>query len=287
MQSFLFDPATTTFSPPDGGGFVDSHKSSYLSTSTSIHEDALLNGDYEILTTNYGWMNKTNPPGPSRRKLTAELFRTILTHPKYNASAWEDLSLRPDPKRRVVIFLDRDTCMERNYPNYGVDWTHDNINLDIHAQPGERIMRAFRINCQFIKRAAESLVLMANPHSRMVIFDCGTGHDGSRLKEFCEDNANSKLQQRLGGGWGKNVLTNDQVIITRYDIRKADARPESDIGLPAPAIKSVMSTPHERYWINRCDSSTKGTACSPFKGREGTGGIDWKPWTMDEMSTCG
>lgn len=224
----------------------ESDKSSYF---PSDKDD-----DYEIVTTNYGWRGD-NPPGPSRRKLTAEFFNAILSHPRYNSSAWRDLEEHPDPSRRVVAFLDIDTCMESNYPNYGVEWTHNNINLDIPAQPGERILRSARMNCKLIKRAAESPVLTANEHSRLIVLDCGTGHPGSRLKDLCEDNPSFKLQQKLGGGWG-NVLDNEQVILGYYGIPRADARP-NDIGLPAPAIKSVTLEPHERYSLQNCHNTSR------------------------------
>jgi len=198
----------------------------------------------------------TNPSGHSRRKLTGEFFNAILSHPKHNASAWADLEQNPDPNRRVVAFMDIDTCLESNYPTYGITWTHNNVNLDINARPGERIFRILKHACVHIKRAAESPVLTANKESRLILLDCGTGYPGRWLKDFCDNRTDTNKNFKFGGGWG-NVLDNDQVIIAYTGITKADARPV-DIGLPIPAIMPVTLMPHERYWIHHCHDNNRG-----------------------------
>ena len=211
-------------------------------------------GEYEVVTTDYGWNSPTVSP-PTRRILTGEFYRAILEHPRYNATAWSDLHEHPDPSRRVVAFMDVDTCMESNYPTYGVKWTHDNVNLEINAIPGERIQRSLRYACGHVRRAFESPALSANPDSRLVILDCGTGYPGSWIKDLCDNSTNPDSNKKFGGGWVGNrgdPLQSAQLVIAYFGITKDEAR-ATDIGLPAPAIKPVELGVHERYAVENCE----------------------------------
>ena len=118
---------------------------------------------FEIVTTDYGWTSHAKK-NSSRRIVTGEFFRSILAHPRYNASAnWSDLEKHPDPSRRLIIFMDVDTCLEMNYPIYGnKDWR---VNME-DGHP-DRVWNAlFEDNCPLIARASNSPALLANPHSR-------------------------------------------------------------------------------------------------------------------------
>ena len=160
-------------------------------------------GEYEVVTTDYGWNSPTVSP-PTRRILTGEFYRAILEHPRYNATAWSDLHEHPDPSRRVVAFMDVDTCMESNYPTYGVKWTHDNVNLEINAIPGERIQRSLRYACGHVRRAFESPALSANPDSRLVILDCGTGYP-ARGSKICATTRRTPTLTRSSVGAGSET----------------------------------------------------------------------------------
>ena len=72
---------------------------------------------YEIVTTNYGWTT-TASKNFTRRILSGEFFRAVLSHPNYNKSAWQDLEEHPDPTRKLAIFLDVDTCLENILPMF-------------------------------------------------------------------------------------------------------------------------------------------------------------------------
>ena len=113
-----------------------------------------------------------------------------------------------------------------------------------------------------LKKAAESPALKANPHSRLVILDCGNG-PWYRLLDVCGAQSSSKIN---GGGWG-DLLNNTQVILAYYDARTHEAR-SWDIGLPPPAVKAVTLTPHELLWLETCKPNRRYYLYS-FQGRGG------------------
>ena len=123
---------------------------------------------YEIVTTNYGW---TTPGGKtfSRHILTGEFFRAVLSHPHYNGTSWADLEQNPDPTRQVIAFMDIDTCLEVNYPTYGMNWW---TNMDSNHTGTTSFIGFLYESCDYLHRAATSPVLLANPDSRLMLLDC-------------------------------------------------------------------------------------------------------------------
>ena len=223
-----------------------SQSSLSLVSSVSSFSSTYNENEFEIVTTNYGWRTK-NAEHFSRTKLTNEWFNSVRSHPRYNATAWEDLHTHPDPSRRIVAFMDIDTCMEHNYPEYGEKDGHGfKHNMDIFVS-GEKFYSIVEKSCRYIKLAAESPALSANKDSRLVLIDCGTG-PWHRLIDMCKTGADA----RNHGGWG-NLLENEQVIIAYYGVRKEDVRP-IDIGLPPPAVKPINLTAGEREKIASCQS---------------------------------
>lgn len=190
--------------------------------------------DYEIVTTNYGWTT------PARKNfsshiVTSEFFQSVQSHPRYNSSAWQDLEERPDPNRKVVAFLDVDTCFELNYPTYlggRRDWW---VNYDMnHLVTGGRT-DFLHESCKYIDRALHSPALLSNPASRLVLLDC-SGNEGYNLRRVCGPKAN---------------FSSGQLVVAYTSIRKSVAR-EADIGLPPPAIKPVYLSPIQKYLLRTC-----------------------------------
>lgn len=102
--------------------------------STTPNTDAQYHGiDYEITTTNYGW-NTPQSSSFSRRILSGEFFNATLAHRRYNASAWSDLHINPDPNRMIIAFMDIDTCIELNYPIYGAQ------NWKVNVESGHPVL---------------------------------------------------------------------------------------------------------------------------------------------------
>ena len=230
-----------------------SSSSSYIFTNTNPghHDDT----NYEIVTTNYGWKS-SNPTAHSQRKVSQEFFNAILSHPKYNASAsWDELEQQshPDPNRRLIIFLDIDTCMENNYPIYGKTFE---VNMAINVT-GEKWHGILSNACEYIWRVSNSPALTANKHNRFILLDCGNG-PWYRLFDVCGIKATKALPYQL-------KFNNTQTIIANYGIRKDEAR-SWDIGLPAPAVKNIELAAHERLWVQTC---TKRPYIFSFQGRGG------------------
>eukprot|EP00581_Thalassiosira_minuscula_P011638 CAMPEP_0183717536 /NCGR_PEP_ID=MMETSP0737-20130205/11131_1 /TAXON_ID=385413 /ORGANISM="Thalassiosira miniscula, Strain CCMP1093" /LENGTH=465 /DNA_ID=CAMNT_0025947003 /DNA_START=127 /DNA_END=1524 /DNA_ORIENTATION=+ len=229
-------------------------------------KDGKIDTNYEIITTHFGWTS-SNAAQFSRRKISAEFFSAVTSHPHYNATAsWTELNAGvdghgPDPSRRFVIFLDVDTCIENNYPTYGISWNQGDENKDIVVK-GENWYSILDKSCKYIKRVASSPALLANPHSRLVLLDCGNG-PFYNLKDMCGPQSNSRENE---GGWGEDLLNNTQVIIAYYGMPKAYAR-DVDIGLPPPAIKSVQLQPHELLEFASCKEQRQ--YLFTFSGRGG------------------
>ena len=219
-------------------------------TSMPAHEHVLSSTDYEVVTTNYGW---TTPASKTflRRILSGEFFRAILSHPKYNATAWQDLENHPDPSRKLAVFLDVDTCMDLNYPIYGsaevnVEKDHPlKRNAKWHDLPGA---------CEYIQRAAQSPALRANPDSKLVL-DCS----GSRRHHYLHNICRWIFEK-----------PNYQVVLAYTSIRRNQGGYRS-IGLPPPAIKPINLTIYKRNSIQTCKERKY---IFSFQGNADRGGRD-------------
>ena len=243
--------ARIVFEPTVGGEFVQpaimaGQESRRLGASASSA------GYYEVVTTNYGW-NTPQSASFSRRILGGELFNATLAHPRYNASAWADLEVNPDPERRIIAFMDVETCIESNYPVYGAaDWK---VNVEPgHPELTKSIVRIVPESCQYIKKAANSPALKANPDSRLVVLDC-SGVEKVRIRHACSHDP--------------EIFKNDQVIVVAYmSVEKSGLRPFFDVGVVPPAIKPIDLTIAEREAIQSCE---KRKYLFSFQGRRGFG----------------
>ena len=201
---------------------------------------------YEIVTTNYGW-NTPAWSNFSRRIVTGEFFNATLSHDMYNSSAWAHLEQHPDSSRRVVAFMDIDTCLELNYPNYGVNWWS---NVEKEYLVHEKFKDVVVKSCDYLKKAATSPALLANPDSRLVVLDC-SGARRLYLMNVC--------------GQDKSIFANDQVIIAYLSVKELDIRSSIDVGLPPPALKPIHLPAYERYQLQICQ---KRKYLFSFQGRE-------------------
>lgn len=138
--------------------------------STTSNTDTQYHGiDYEITTTNYGW-NTPQSSSFSRRILSGEFFNATLAHRRYNASAWSDLHINPDPNRMIIAFMDIDTCIESNYPIYGAQNWKVNVESG-HPVLGKSIVSLPAESCEYLRRAVSSPALRSHPDSRLILLD--------------------------------------------------------------------------------------------------------------------
>jgi len=190
---------------------------------------------YEIVTTNYGWTT-TASKNFTRRILSGEFFRAVLSHPNYNKSAWQDLEEHPDPTRKLAIFLDVDTCLENNYPTYVSRKWWFNVEKD-HPARGDFKSHILE-SCQYIKRAAQSPALLANPDSKLVLIDC-SGSRRFHLVRVCKKEFEEIYSHQ------------HQIVVAYMSIARKEAL-EVDVGLPPPAIKPINLTSEEVISVNEC-----------------------------------
>jgi len=205
---------------------------------------------YEIVTTNYGWTTPASNNFP-RHILTGEFFRAVLSHPQYNATSWADLEQNPDPTRQIVAFMDVDTCLEVNYPTYGMNWW---TNIETNHPTTNGFVGFLYDSCDYLHRAATSPALLANPESRLILLDCS----GSR--QFFLANVCRRIP---------SVFDNPQVVVAYMSAHERDIRQNHDVGLPPPAIKPNNLTSVDRSQITSCQQQRR--YLFSFQGRGGYG----------------
>mmetsp|Transcript_39215 Transcript_39215/g.82008 ORF Transcript_39215/g.82008 Transcript_39215/m.82008 type:complete len:439 (-) Transcript_39215:228-1544(-) len=233
------------------------HKNQQLITSSTATTSLSSNPkyEYEVVTTNYGWDTPSGGTNFSRRILTGEFYNATRAHKHYNASAWSDLTIHPDPTRRIIAFMDIDTCLELNYPHYGGrDWWK---NLE-KGVVGEKFHDIVGNSCKYLHHAVTSQALLANPKSRLILLDC-SGAKRFYLQHVCSENGYPAIFQH------------DQLIVAYMSVEKSTTRRETrtnvDVGLPPPAIKPASLNKLDRYAIQFCH---KRTYLFSFQGRTGT-----------------
>ena len=220
--------------------------------------------DYEVVATDYGWTTKASE-NFTRTIVMGEFFRALLSHENYNRSAWQDLEKHPDPSRKLAVFLDIDTCLEFNYPTYQAKRWWDNMEKDHPATGG--FLNHITESCQYIQRAAKSPALLANPASKLVLFDC-SGSPRYYLSNVCGKGSGDFLQ----------ALDSPQVVTAYISVARKHAR-SVDIGLPPPAIKPINLTSEERISINKC---SKRKYLFSFQGNPGHGRDQMEEFNGDD-----
>lgn len=217
--------------------FLDPNRKLPLPSSTTITSSSSYYDEesYEIATTNFGW-NTPSGNSFSRRIVSGEFFNATLAHPRYNASAWADLDAHPDPKRKIIAFMDVDTSIETNYPIYAPPNWKKNVEKT-HPVHGRSAMLSAEL-CTYIKRAVESPALKANLDSRLVLVDAADAAK-FQLRSVCRN--------------VPNIFDNPQVIIAYYSARRESVRPMHDVGIPPPAIKTYNLTTSDRDAIQSCE----------------------------------
>jgi hypothetical protein len=187
-----------------------------------------------LMLTNFGWNHPNTTMGLEfyRSLRSRELVQGIINHPWFHPTAWEDInSGRLMLIRNVTyyVFLDRETCMEGNYPYYGKGHDH---NRDVVAGRGDCCYR----DHHFVPEVMNSTV-MSSPHAYYILFDCcGLGP----IREFRKD-------RELYSG-PKLIL----VSLSAYRDTKDELH--QDLGLPPPALQKCNLTEQQRYQIMTCDA---------------------------------
>ena len=123
-----------------------------------------------LLLTSFGWNNPNQTYGIAlyRGLRTLELYEGIVNHPWFHPTAWDDINsgkMHISNSTRYYVFLDFETCGERNYPRYG-----HGIWANRDKEGGRGIEDPTR---ELIFELLPQSKVMHAPHSKCVFFECG------------------------------------------------------------------------------------------------------------------
>jgi Exostosin family len=200
-----------------------------------------------LMLTNFGWNHPNTTIGLEfyRSLRSRELVEAIINHPWFHPTAWEDINsgkLLQIPNVTYYVFLDRETCLEGNYPYYGKGHV---INRDAIAGRGDCCYR----DHHFVSQVMNSTV-MSSPHSYYILFDCcGLGP----IREFRKD-------RELYPG-PKLVF----VSLSAY--RAAGSKLQQELGLPPPALQTCNLTEQQRNQIMTCDAENNRKYLLTYSGQ--------------------
>jgi Exostosin family len=206
----------------------------------------------QITVTNYGWFHPDPQVGINVPRCLAmkDFTEAVIAHDRFNASAWHDLELQPDPKSPIIAFLDIDTCRLRHWPKF-----HGHFALSSDREGGRQPMTTwdlgtFRKDCTIIKRALRSPALSA-PDSRLVVLSCYTD-DKKNIPCLRADRNTSGIFSKL--------------VVGHMSAHKNHTHPH-DFGLPPWPVKSVSLNSSQFTDIQTCRNTFRDKLFS-FHGRK-------------------
>jgi hypothetical protein len=157
-----------------------------------------------LLITNYAW----NHPNQSyaiqqyRGIRSAELYEGIVNHIWFHPRGWEEIQSGNSPclllmknvnVTRCYLFLDFETCMEKNYPRYG----HGHfVNRDTSAAAGNRGMELPNQREYFQRLLFQEPMLWNLSNLVIVVWDC-RGLGPSRFHQALRQDAPNPQKPRL------------------------------------------------------------------------------------------
>ena len=223
-----------------------------LQSEEQVHQHSGVDTLRQITFTNYGWFHPNPKLGIKvPRCLAMKHFDgAVVSHDRYNASAWHDLEQHPDPNRPIIAFLDIDTCRLLHWPKFGGDFTISFDREGGRPPQGSWTSKAFREDCVVIEQALRSPALSA-PDSRLVVLSC--------YEENLEDIPCLRADRNTSGIFSK-------LIVGHMSAHKNQTHPH-DFGLPPWPVKTVALNSKQLEDIQTCRNSSRDLLFS-FHGRE-------------------
>ena len=198
-----------------------------------------------LLLTDFGWnqVNQTEGKRVYRGVRTRQLVEGIINHPWFHPTAWRDIlegRFAIDPSIHYYVFLDQDTCMEKNWPgyNHGIG----GMNRDRGEVQNYHIHRIDRV--LFSGRTR----IMELPNSRYILFECA----GAGPKPCFRDN--------------RQLSNNSSKLVWASLSSHVSQLMPQDFGLPPPAGKPCVLSNKERNEIENCHAEHKRTVRLSFLG---------------------
>ena len=248
----LSSDATTNSQLQDDELFDSPLHDKTLNYSHAVHRHWLDDDDSStkppamLLLTSYGWNQPNQTLGMRiyRGMRSKELTEAIINHPWFHPTAWEDLNegrmaIRDDV--RYYVFVDRDTCGDKNYPRYGYGRS---FNRDKRAGRGE----CCGIDQLFADQALQSRLFRDAHVARYVLLDCG----GWGLTKGYFD-----ARKRHPG---------DELVFVALSSAQRGLRVGHDMGLPPPICKRCTLTAEDLDNVRTCNESARPVLVS-FAGQ--------------------
>jgi hypothetical protein len=188
-----------------------------------------------LLLTSFGWNQPNQTAGLEiyRGIRTRRLVNGVINHPWFHPTAWNDIqagTMPLVPGMRYYVFLDREICGEKNYPNY-MEGMHNNRD-EVGGRKEEGGWREHNIH-----EIMNSTVMSARQHSKFVLFDCG-GHG-------------PKPHYQMDRLW----YNTSQLVFASISALQSQHQ-RQDLGLPPPAIRPYELTDQDRLAIRTCEAET-------------------------------
>ena len=203
----------------------------------------------EITITNFGWFHSDPSKGITtvRSQAMKHFNDAILSHVRFNASAWQDLHQNPNPKRAIIAFLDYDSCRLFHWPKF--NGREFNSDVEFGRQPFATV--DFSKECSIVERALRSPAL-SSPDSRLVVLSCKD--DGPPSRRHCLG-----ANRTVAGIYSK-------LIVGHMSAHKHLAHP-LDFGIPPWPVKTVALNESQIQEIETCQNTSRSLLFS-FVGRQ-------------------
>lgn len=187
-----------------------------------------------LLITSFGYNQPNTSAGLDifRGLHGRDLFLGIINHPWFHPTAWDDIEAGRMPvssSTRYYVFVDRDTCGERNYPYYGKGRLS---NADRLHQRGT----CCGTKTLFVDEVMNSTLFRQSSLAKLIVFECGGFGPKKKFKA---------ARKALG----------KQLVFASLSAHKSQLLPDHDVGLPPPGCNVCHLTAEERAAISNCNDT--------------------------------
>ena len=183
-----------------------------------------------LLLTTLGWnqRNQTEGLGIYRGLRTRGLVEGVINHPWFHPTGWEDLNagrMEISNTTRYYVFLDRETCGEKNYPNYNgaLEGNQDRM----HGNGGGGLRQLL------VDEVMRSRLFRETTHAHYVLFECGGFGPKAHFLE------------------ARAKYPGPRLVFASLSATNAQVEPH-DVGLPPPACHPCNLTTTQRQSIAQC-----------------------------------
>jgi hypothetical protein len=166
-----------------------------------------------IIMTNFGWNHPNQTYGMSlyRGRRSHEFYEGIVNHPWFHPKGWEEIesgTRKLNNHTHYYMFLDVETCWEKNYPWYGHGYLENRVQ-----DYGRGTESA---NYDLISLRLQQSSILQSSSAKIILFDCSGWGPSDFLR-----------------GMRTGNLTSENLIFVSISNQQANAGPH-DLGLPPP-----------------------------------------------------